>query len=157
MKTSFKRAFGLILVLTLVCTLLFAFTACDVKPETEKGAKTATLIVVNAEGAETVITDDTDCEYVADWLIELNTEKKITLAYENTQYGMNVTSLNGITVGSATSSYFAFYSDDADNAADSEYIANFVRGEITYKPALLGQSSMPVKNGKTYVLKYSAY
>lgn len=152
-----KKLLLTVTAIIVAVSILFSFAACNNTPEVEKGAKTATLIVIDADGKETVVSDDTDTEFVDKWLIEMNDEKKITLTYDTSEYGMNISTLNGIAVGSSSSSYFAFYSDDADNTAASEFMPNFVRGDKTYLPTLYGQSTMPVKNGMTYILKYAKY
>lgn len=145
----------IIVLLFLLLALTLTLVACnDGKPEAETGEKIVTLVIQNAEGQKTVISDDTNASYVSDWLIELNAEGKITLAYTTSQYGMNISSLNSITVNGSTT-FFGFFANDADNVNSAW--GTYVYLEQTLSSCSYGQSSMPVKNGCTYALVYTVY
>lgn len=150
---SFNKVLLTLVAVVMIATLLFAFTACN-KPTPEVGNKNVTLVIVDADNKTTVISDDTDCEFVDKWLEELNSEKKITLTFVTGTYGMDIRTLNGITVN-GSNKYFAFYADDAENTNNTWGTYSYNGKE--YGSCAFGQCTMPLKNGCTYILQYSVY
>ncbi len=109
MKTSFKRAFGLILVLTLVCTLLFAFTACDNSDEMsalekkvqelqnkvagfEESTAEKAITVNIGENSYTLTTRENRMVYALSELVEKGSIA--TFTYAKGSYGAFITALD---------------------------------------------------------------
>lgn len=118
--------------------LLIAVLACVyyfLGPRGTKGAKEYTLEVVNDVGETTTYTGHTDQEFLRPALEELQEAEAFTIEGEESEYGLFVKTVNGVT---------------ADFAADGAYWALYVNGEYSN----YGVDSQPVTDGDTYALRY---
>lgn len=118
--------------------LLIAVLACVyyfLGPKGTAGAKEYTLEVVNDAGETTTYTGHTDQEFLRPALEELQEAEDFTIEGEESEYGLFVKTVNGVT---------------ADFAADGAYWALYVNGEY----GNYGVDSQPVTDGDTYALRY---
>lgn len=118
--------------------LLIAVLACVyyfLGPRGTKGAKEYTLEVVNDVGETTTYTGHTDQEFLRPALEELQKAEDFTIEGEESEYGLFVKTVNGVT---------------ADFAADGAYWALYVNDEY----GNYGVDSQPVTDGDTYALRY---
>ena len=147
-----KKCTVILMALLLSFAMLFCF-ACNDSPDNSNGI-TATLVISDGSKIVKVVTDDTTADHVDKWMIEMNEEKKISLTYTDSEYGMNISTLEGIEVN-GFSTYFAFYADDEDNTNDAWGSYSY-EGKRYYSCAF-GQRDMPLKDGCTYILVYTVY
>lgn len=118
--------------------LLIAVLACVyyfLGPRGTKGAKEYTLEVVNDVGETTTYTGHTDQEFLRPALEELQEAEDFTIEGEESEYGLFVKTVNGVT---------------ADFAVDGAYWALYVNDEY----GNYGVDSQPVTDGDTYALRY---
>lgn len=118
--------------------LLIAVLACVyyfLGPRGTKGAKEYTLEVVNDVGETTTYTGHTDQEFLRPALEELQKAEDFTIEGEESEYGLFVKTVNGVT---------------ADFAVDGAYWALYVNDEY----GNYGVDSQPVTDGDTYALRY---
>ena len=102
------------------------------RPATEAGSKAYTVTVVHKDGSEKVFEYRTDEEYLAGALLEEG-----LVSGEDTQYGLTIITVDG---------------EDAVWATDNAYWAIWVGAEM----AMTGASEIPVYDGSTYTLEYTA-
>ncbi len=142
-KTELKKILSLILCIVLIAvTALFA-AGCSDKTDVEEppvsesgnvtvlgeGATAFDLTVVDAEGAETFFTVNTDETTVGDALLALE-----LIAGDENEYGLYVKTVNGIT---------------ADYEVDGTYWAFYINGEY----ATSGVDTTDIVPGSAYMLK----
>ena len=117
--------------LSLILPTLLSCVACSTQPpaETEGPKVSFTLVIVDDQGNETTQVIETAKTTVGDALMEKN-----MLEGEETQYGIMITSVNGIVADyNTTGTYWAFY-------IDGEY-------------AMTGVDQTDIVEGTTYMLK----
>ena len=117
--------------LSLILLTLLSCVACSTQPPAEaEGPKVSfTLVIVDDQGNETTQVIETAKTTVGDALMEKN-----LLEGEETQYGIMITSVNGIVADyNTTGTYWAFY-------IDGEY-------------AMTGVDQTDIVDGATYMLK----
>ena len=102
------------------------------RPQTEAGSKAYTVTVVHKDSTEKVFEYRTDEEYLAGALLEEG-----LVSGENSQYGLTIITVDG---------------EAAVWETDSAYWAIYVDGEM----AVTGASEIPVYDGSTYKLEYTA-
>lgn len=103
---SMKKMLSVILCIVLIAAMALCTTGCGSK-ETAAGSKTFTFLVVDLEGKETSFKITTEAATVGEALL---TEKLI--AGEDSEYGLYVKEVNGITADWDTDqTYWAFYVD----------------------------------------------
>jgi hypothetical protein len=120
-----------------------------IRPPAEEGEKTVTIIVINVDGAPTVIEATTEADYLHDLLIELAAEGR--LVYEFTvhlEWGVMLDRLGSLVDGAGGLFIFS-YSDDTENTNQS--FGTLEHNEKTFVANGFGVSGMPVKDGHTYV------
>lgn len=142
-KTEFKKILSLILCIVLIAvTALFA-AGCSDKTDVEEppvsesgdvtvlgeGATAFDLTVVDAEGAETFFTVNTDETTVGDALLALE-----LITGDESEYGLYVKTVNGIT---------------AEYEVDGTYWAFYINGEY----ATSGVDTTDIVPGSAYMLK----
>ena len=142
-KTELKKILSLILCIVLIAvTALFA-AGCSDKTDIEappvsesgnvtvlgEGATAFDLTVVDAEGAETFFTVNTDETTVGDALLALE-----LIAGDESEYGLYVKTVNGIT---------------AEYEVDGTYWAFYINGEY----ATSGVDTTDIADGAVYALK----
>jgi len=124
----------ILLIAAVAVILLAAFAAAFhfLQPETNLGAKTYTLEVVDNEGKSTHYIGRTDQQYLRAALDEL---EGFNITGEESQYGLYIQEVNGL---------------KADYQADGAYWAIYVNGEYgTYSV-----DEQPVTDGDAYSLVY---
>ena len=107
-------------------------------PKTSQGAKEFTLEVVDDKGETTDYTGHTDAEYLRQALEELEETEDFTLEGDESEYGLYINTVNGIT---------------ADYDADGAYWSVYVNGEY----GNYGIDTQPVTDGDAYKLVYEVY
>lgn len=142
-KTELKKILSLILCIVLIAvTALFA-AGCSDKTDVEEppvsesgdvtvlgeGATAFDLTVVDAEGAETFFTVNTDETTVGDALLALE-----LITGDESEYGLYVKTVNGIT---------------AEYEVDGTYWAFYINGEY----ATSGVDTTDIVPGSAYMLK----
>lgn len=142
-RTSMKKTLSLILCIVLIAAMALCTTGCNdtktndgssvVTMEDGKtygeGAAEFTFVVVDAEGNEITATIKTDKATVGEALLELG-----LIAGEDSEYGLYVKTVNGITL---------------DWDTDGKYWAFYVDGEY----AMTGVDSTDVTAGAVYAFK----
>lgn len=127
-KANITRFTALLLVVLIAAMALF--TGCK-EAETQTGAKTITVEII-VEGAETVTkTIQTDAEFLRGAL----EQEEGLLAGEESQYGLFVKTVNGITVDDAKQQWWCFTKggEDLFTGVDTTPIADGDKFEITLK------------------------
>lgn len=117
-------AAAVLVVLIAVVGIIYAVT----RPETVTGEKTITLEVIDAEGSSESFTIETEAEYLRQAL-----EEEGLIAGEESEYGLFVQTVNGITADDSQSQWWAFSKDGVmlDTGVDSTPIADGDRFEAT--------------------------
>lgn len=103
-KKMVIAAVALALVIALMAGLYLT-----TRPETVKGGKQVTVVIVHKDGTEKKLEYGTDHEYLADLLLE----KELATGYTSEEYGFTVESVDGVTADwDADSAYWALYEGD---------------------------------------------
>ena len=103
---STKKLLSFVLCIVLIAAMALTFTGCGSKT-TETAGVTFTVTVVDLEGNETPFEVTTDNATVGEALLEEG-----LIAGEDSEYGLYVTTVNGITADwDADQTYWAFYID----------------------------------------------
>ncbi|MBR4768989.1 MAG: DUF4430 domain-containing protein [Lachnospiraceae bacterium] len=125
MKQVLKKTLALIAVMAMTLTL---FGCADLFKPSEKEAETVKfkVLVTDADGNQSEFEVTTNASNVGDALLKAN-----LIAGEDSQYGLYVKTVNGITV---------------DYEKDGKYWAFYIDGEM----APNGVSLTPCEAGKTY-------
>lgn len=140
-----QKSLSLIVCIVLIAAMALIATGCNgnkdalessapATTQTEtvtlgKGATKFTFTVTDVEGKETAYQISTDKKTVGEALVELN-----LIAGEDSQYGLNVKTVNGVTV---------------DYDKDGKYWAFYVNGAYATK----GVDSTDIEAGATYSFK----
>ena len=126
-KTSIRFA-SLLLVVLIAATALF--TGCE-KAQTQAGSKTITVEII-VEGQETVVkTITTEAEFLRGALDE---EEGLVLG-EESQYGLFIKTVNGVTADDSKQQWWCITKGGADvfTGAETTPIADGDKFEITLK------------------------
>lgn len=122
---SMKKMLCLIGCVVLIAAMALTFTGCGGNSNTtttEAGSKVSfTVVVTDPEGTETTFDVSTDKETVGEALLEEG-----LIAGEDSDYGLYVTTVNGITLDwEKDQMYWAFYIDGeyAQTGVDSTNVA----------------------------------
>lgn len=121
---SMKKMLCLIGCVVLIAAMALTFTGCggNSTTTTEAGSKVSfTVVVTDPEGTETTFDVSTDKETVGEALLEEG-----LIAGEDSDYGLYVTTVNGITLDwEKDQMYWAFYIDGeyAQTGVDSTNVA----------------------------------
>lgn len=103
-KKMVIAAVALALVIALMAGLYLT-----TRPETVKGGKQVTVVIVHKDGTQKKLEYGTDHEYLADLLLE----KELATGYTSEEYGFTVESVDGVTADwDADSAYWALYEGD---------------------------------------------
>lgn len=131
-KKSKKGAVaGVIVLIVLIAAFLIAWKY--LKPETNAGAKTVTINVVNSEGETKEYVVKTDAEYLRQVMDEAN-----GFTYEGVE---DATSFMVMTVNGET----------ADWSVDQSYWGFFINGEYCN----YGINEQPVADGDVFTIEYT--
>lgn len=145
-KTNLKKVLSFLLCMVLIAALALSATGCSGKKtaETEvvdgtivyadgdvvgEGAKQFSLVIVDKEGNETNLEIHTDRNIVGEALLDNQ-----VVAGEDSQYGLYVKTVNGIT---------------ADYDTDGVYWAFYINGEY----AMTGVDATEIDEAVTYTLR----
>jgi len=131
MQTArFKRVLSLILCMVLIAAMAL-FSGCSGKdePVADVSTKSFTFIVVDADGNEETFEVTTDADTVGEALLDEG-----LIAGEESQYGLYVKTVNGLTV---------------DYDRDGAYWSFYVDGEY----AMSGADTTEIEDGQTYSFK----
>ena len=143
-KTNLKKALSFLLCMALIAAMALFATGCSGKKTAEtvdgttvyadgdvvgEGAKQFTLVIADKDGNETRLEIHTDKDIVGEALLDNQ-----VVAGEDSQYGMYVKTVNGIT---------------ADFDTDGVYWAFYIDGEY----AMTGVDATEITEGVTYSLR----
>lgn len=125
---SMKKMLSVVLCIVLIAAMALNFTGCSGSEDTKTAS--FTVVVTDLEGAESTFEITTDKATVGEALLEEG-----LIAGENSEYGLYVTTVNGITLDWDTDGkYWAFYIDGeyAQTGVDS---TNVTEGAVySFKP-----------------------
>lgn len=132
-------------VLFVVCTLLFACTACqdtgNVKSaEVTESTQTRVLIRVNEVEGKAVLYDV---------MSALKEQGELDFVSENSPYGQSLVRINGVENADDWSYYWASYTTDSENGSFA-----FTRDGVDWYYAAAGLSHLPVTAGEYYLFEY---
>ena len=140
---KFHKGLALVLCMVLIAAMALFATGCSAKKETAsvdgttvyadgdvigKGAKQFTLVIIDKDDKEIKLTVKTDKDLVGDALLDNN-----VISGEESQYGLYVKTVNGIT---------------ADYDVDKTYWGFYIDGEY----AMTGVDVTEIVEGTTYTL-----
>ena len=134
-----KLYFLVTFILSVIC-----FTTCFIGCKQNKPLSGDYVIIV--------ANDVEDCETVIDYMKKLREDGKLSFESETSAYGEYITSING--KKQAGNSYWMLYTSDLDYASTSYTVTYEGRD---YGQAITGASSLPVKEGETYIWFYESY
>lgn len=140
-----------LVVLCLVCvTSLILLTACD--NEGNDLEKTITVVIGEGENA-TVSTVTTGARYLADVLNEMvNENSDLTLVGTYSAYGLYVTEIGSVKEDALKGEYVYFFTTDTEYQDITEFAVSKEYDGKTLVSATKGVSSLPVKDGETYLI-----
>ena len=136
MKKNQKIIISVVVVVALIAVLLGVYTFF--KPKATTGSKEYTVNVVDAEGTTVTYDGTTDAQYLSELMDELVEEGDFSYVGEAGEYGLYITTINGIT---------------ADYATDGAYWSIYVNGVY----GQYGADSQPVTDGDEYSFVYEVY
>lgn len=143
-KTNLKKVLSFLLCMALIAAMALFATGCSGKKTAEtvdgttvyadgdvvgEGAKQFTLVIADKDGNETRLEIHTDKDIVGEALLDNQ-----VIAGEDSQYGLYVKTVNGIT---------------ADFDTDGVYWAFYIDGEY----AMTGVDATEITEGVTYSLR----
>ncbi len=143
-KTNLKKVLSFLLCMALIAAMALFATGCSDKKTAEtvdgttvyadgdvvgEGAKQFTLVIADKDGNETRLEIHTDKDIVGEALLDNQ-----VIAGEDSQYGLYVKTVNGIT---------------ADFDTDGVYWAFYIDGEY----AMTGVDATEITEGVTYSLR----
>lgn len=144
-----------LVVLCLVCvTSLILLTACNNNGEGNDLEKTITVVIGEGENA-TVSTVTTGARYLADVLNEMVNDEDSNLTLVGTYsiaYGLYVTEIGAVKADALKGEYVYFFTTDTEYQEISEFAVSKEFDGKTLVSATKGVSSLPVKDGETYLI-----
>lgn len=135
MKKQTKILIAIVAAIVLIAAMIGVYFAA--KPDTQTGAKTVTIKVIDNEQKTTEYVVHTDGEYL---LNVMKDAKALGLTFdgEETEYGFSVYTINGVTADfNVDASYWSFYVND-------EY-CNY------------GVDAQPAADGDVFIIQYTMY
>ena len=136
MKKSTKITIAVLAAVVVIAAFVGVYFVFG--PKTTQGAKAITVEVVDNNGETTTYETRTDAEYLRQALEELDAATDFAIAGEESDYGLYITTVNGIT---------------ADYNADGAYWSVYVNGEY----GMYGVDTRPVTDGDAYSIVYEVY
>lgn len=136
MKKSTKITIAVLAAVVVIAAFVGVYFAFG--PKTTQGAKAITVEVVDNNGQTITYETRTDAEYLRQALEELDDATDFAIEGEESDYGLYITTVNGIT---------------ADYNADGAYWSVYVNGEY----GMYGVDTQPVTDGDTYSIVYEVY
>ena len=130
-KTMSKKSLILALIALVVVVGAFVGIWAATRPETQVGDKTITVTVVHKDAAEKDFEINTDAEMLRGAL----EQEEGLLAGEESQYGLFVKTVNGITVDDSKQQWWCFTKggEDLFTGVDTTPISDGDKFEITLK------------------------
>ena len=162
MKKSTKTVLSLIIMLVLSSLAIIGVNS--VNPFFGDGgddlSKSITVIFADENGGILFSEEfETSSEFLEEVLTELD-EKRVDLSFEvvDSDFGSyyETFTLNGIRYGGAINDFVGLFSDDTEYSTDSFGAPVIVDGN-SYQSLSMGASSIPVKDGYTYVIAIVVY
>lgn len=125
-KSMKKPIIGLIIFVAVIAAMAILYNVF--KPETNEGAKHIVAEVVLGDGTSKTFDINTDAEYLRQAL-----EEKKLISGEETQYGLFVKTVNGVTVDDSKKEWWCFTKGgkELDTGVDTTPIADGDHFEIT--------------------------
>ena len=136
MKKSTKITIAVLAAVVVIAAFVGVYFAFG--PKTTQGAKAITVEVVDNNGQTITYETRTDAEYLRQALEELDDATDFAIEGEESDYGLYITTVNGIT---------------ADYNADGAYWSVYVNGEY----GMYGVDTQPVTDGDAYSIVYEVY
>ena len=136
MKKSTKLVIAVIAAVVIIAAFVGVYFAFG--PKATQGAKEITVEVVDNNGESVSYETRTDAEFLRQALEELDDATDFAIAGEESDYGLYITTVNGIT---------------ADYSADGAYWSIYVNGEY----GMYGVDTQPVADGDVYSIVYEVY
>ncbi len=131
-----KKSLIIGIAVLVLCLLCFVGLYSKFAPKAESGSKSYTLEVVE-NGNTSEFTGKTDAEFLSGLMDELKAEGSFTYEGTPSDYGMFITSVQGVEASDAEKTYWAIYVND-------EY------GQY-------GADAQPVSDGDKYTLQLESY
>lgn len=127
-----KIILGISILVVLIVGAMFAYKTFSPKPV--KGSKSITVAVIDDKGTKTTYEQKTDAEFLRDALEEI---KDLSIEGEESEYGLFVKTINGVT---------------ADYDANGAFWSFSVNGELCNN----GIETQPVYDGDSFEISYEA-
>ncbi len=131
-----KRPIIIGIVAIVVCIVAFALLYWRFSPRPASGAK-AYVLEVSDGNRDTAYSGKTDAAYLSELLEEVAKTEAFDFESMNGDYGMYITSVNGVRAGEDEKTYWAIY----------------VNGEY----GQYGADSQPVNDGDSFALRLESY
>jgi len=131
-KAAGKIMIGVIVLVTVIAAFVIIYNVFGAKPV--EGSKEISIEVVDNDENRTVYVLKTDTEYLFEAMEEAD---GLTFSGKDSEYGMNVDTVNGVTADMDEGAYWAFY-------VNGEY-CNY------------GIDSQPVLDGDNFVIEYTIF
>lgn len=148
-----KKKLSILSILLVFALALCAFTAC--------GKGTAKVTVLESEGEVLVIRADETKTNVSfgDVLLDLKESGKIQFEASNGDYGLYITSVNGITCD-PTCEFWAVYTSltvyEGVSYSNTDY-GTFTYGDKVLPSASVGVDGLPMIEGNLYILTLESF
>lgn len=160
-----KRSMNIVKILAIVAILVLAmsmvFVGCNKlkdagKPEAEVGTKTVTILLQNGDKYDKYVAT-TEKEYVQDVLVELKNAEKFVYDFHNTEYGAFIDKLGTMSPDSSKGEYIFVFHDINDASLVGFWTEPVIYDGRYYVNASLGVSSLPVRDGASYLFNVGSY
>ncbi len=132
-----KRSYFIGITAIIVCIICFALVYIRFSPRPASGGQKGYTLEVSDGNKSIQYSGKTDAEYLSDLMDELKNSDNFVYESSAGDYGMYITSVNGIKADDGQKTYWAIY----------------VNGD----PGQFGADSQPVNDGDRYALKLESY
>lgn len=132
-----------IAIIVLMSVVMGALVAC----KNNDDASTKKITVTLMDNEQLVTTKKT---YLGDVLKDLKAEGLIQLEYQDSTFGMFITSINGLTLKS--NEFVGIYISSDDPANADLLIPTVTKDDITYYSSTKGADTLPIIDGVKYYL-----
>lgn len=132
-----------IVIIVLMSVVMGALVAC--KNNDDASTKKITVTLMDNEQLVT-----TKKAYLGDVLKDLKAEGLIKLEYQDSTFGMFITSINGLTLKS--NEFVGIYLSSDDPANADLLIPTVTKDDITYYSSNKGADTLPIIDGVNYYL-----
>ncbi|SCW31624.1 protein of unknown function [Ruminococcaceae bacterium YRB3002] len=136
-KSNTGLIIGLVCAIVVIAGVMAAIYFIN-KPKAQQGTKAYTVAVVDKDGNSKDYTGKTDAEFLRGLMDELQAGGDFSYVGEDSDYGLYITTINGIT---------------PDYNTDGAYWAIYVNGEY----GMYGADAQPVNDGDSFKFVYEVY